>query len=90
MPDKQQTRSKSESENPVIPSPTPRRGHPRTNNDWWPNQLDLSVLHAHSRLSNPMEEDFDYAQHFESLDVNALRKDLIELMTTSQDWWPAD
>jgi catalase-peroxidase len=82
--------SVSESENPAIPSPTPKRSRPRTNQDWWPNQLDLSVLHGHSPLSNPMEEDFNYAEQFKSLDVDALRQDLIELMTTSQDWWPAD
>ena len=80
----------SESENPVIPSPTPKRTRPRTNKDWWPNQLDLSVLHQHSHLSNPMEADFKYAEQFRSLDVEALRRDLIELMTASQEWWPAD
>ncbi len=90
MPDKEQTRSVSESESPVIPSPTPKRSRPRTNNDWWPNQLDLSVLHHHSHLSNPMEEDFDYGEKFKSLDVEALKRDLVELMTKSQDWWPAD
>jgi catalase-peroxidase len=90
MPDKEQTRSASESESPVIPSPQPKRGRPRTNRDWWPNQLDLSVLHHHSHLSNPMEEDFDYAEKFKSLDVEALKRDLIALMTASQDWWPAD
>ena len=82
--------SESESENPVIPSPTPKRTRPRTNKDWWPNQLDLSVLHQHSPLSNPMGEDFNYAEEFKTLDVEALKRDLIEVMTTSQDWWPAD
>jgi catalase-peroxidase len=90
MPDKEQTRSVSESENPVIPAPTPKRSRPHKNSDWWPNQLDLSVLHHHSHLSNPMEEDFDYGEKFKSLDVEALKRDLIELMTKSQDWWPAD
>ena len=90
MPDKDNTSSVSESENPVIPAPTLKRSRPRTNSDWWPNQLDLSVLHQHSRLSDPMEENFDYAEAFKSLDVEALRCDLIELMTSSQDWWPAD
>ena len=90
MPDKDMTRSVSESENPVIPAPTVKRTRPRTNQDWWPNQLDLSVLHRHSQLSNPMEEDFDYAQQFKDLDVEALKRDLIEAMTTSQEWWPAD
>lgn len=90
MPDKDHTRSVSESENPAIPSPTPKRTRPRTNSDWWPNQLDLSVLHHHSDLSDPMEQEFNYAEEFKTLDVDALRCDLIELMTTSQDWWPAD
>ncbi|HVL31131.1 MAG TPA: catalase/peroxidase HPI, partial [Solirubrobacteraceae bacterium] len=80
----------SESENPALPSPTPARTRPRTNQDWWPNQLDLSVLHQHSSLSNPMDEDFDYAAEFATLDLDALKRDLVELMTTSQDWWPAD
>jgi catalase-peroxidase len=90
MPDKERTSSVSESESPAIPSPTPKRSRPRTNKDWWPNQLDLSVLHTHSHLSNPMEDDFNYAEKFKSLDVEALKRDLIEVMTTSQDWWPAD
>jgi catalase-peroxidase len=80
----------SDSENPVIDSTTPRRTRPRTNSDWWPNQLDLSVLHQHSPLSNPMGENFNYAEEFKNLDVDALKRDLIEVMTTSQDWWPAD
>jgi len=84
------TESVSESENPAIPSPTPKATRPRTNQDWWPDQLDLQVLHRHSPLSNPMGEDFDYAAEFATLDLDALKRDLIELMTTSQDWWPAD
>ncbi|HLF76898.1 MAG TPA: catalase/peroxidase HPI, partial [Dehalococcoidia bacterium] len=63
---------------------------PRTNKDWWPHQLDLSVLHAHSPKSNPMDEDFNYAEEFKTLDVEALKRDLVQVMTTSQDWWPAD
>src|SRR5438067_1254436 len=62
----------------------------RTNRDWWPNQLNLQVLHQQSALSNPMGEAFDYAEEFESLDLNALIKALHALMTDSQDWWPAD
>ncbi|MFE2875881.1 catalase/peroxidase HPI [Streptomyces roseus] len=82
--------SGSESENPAIPSPTPAPTRPRTNQDWWPNQLDLQVLHQHSSLSDPMGEDFDYAKEFATLDVDALKRDLFELMTASQEWWPAD
>jgi catalase-peroxidase len=88
--DKGATRSVSESENPAIPAPTPKRARPRTNQDWWPNQLDLSVLHRHSPLSDPMGDDFNYRDAFQTLDVNALKRDLVALMTTSQDWWPAD
>jgi catalase-peroxidase len=84
------TESVSESENPAIPSPTPKEGRPHTIQDWWPNQLDLRVLHVHSPLSNPLGPDFDYAEEFKQLDVEALRQDLIELMTSSQPWWPAD
>jgi catalase-peroxidase len=84
------TESVSESENPAIPAPTPTPHRPRTNQDWWPNQPDLSVLHRQSPRSNPMGEDFDYAAEFATLDVEALKRDLFELMTTSQDWWPAD
>ncbi|AXE24860.1 catalase/peroxidase HPI [Streptomyces globosus] len=82
--------SGSESENPAIPSPTPAPTRPRTNRDWWPNQLDLQVLHQHSPQANPMGEEYDYAEEFRSLDVEALKRDVFEVMTTSQDWWPAD
>jgi catalase-peroxidase len=85
------TSSESESENPAISSPEPKAGRPRTNQDWWPNQLDLSVLHQHTPVSNPLsDDDFDYKEAFKGLDVEALKRDLIDVMTTSQDWWPAD
>ncbi|MBV9283423.1 MAG: catalase/peroxidase HPI, partial [Acidimicrobiia bacterium] len=87
---KANTASASESENPVIPSPSPKPTRPRTNKDWWPNQPDLSVLHHHSELSNPMGREFNYAEEFKSLDLEGLKRDLIQVMTTSQDWWPAD
>ncbi|WP_034800887.1 catalase/peroxidase HPI [Intrasporangium oryzae] len=80
----------SDSESPVLASPTPAPTRPRTNQDWWPNQLDLHVLHQRSPLASPMGEDFDYAAEFATLDVEALKRDLVEVMTTSQDWWPAD
>ena len=60
------------------------------NRDWWPNQLKLNILRQHSNLSNPMGEEFDYVKEFKSLDLDALKKDLAQLMTDSQDWWPAD
>ena len=80
----------SESENPVIPSPTPKRHRPISNRDWWPNQLDLSILHKHSPLSNPMSEGFNYKEEFNTLDLEALKRDIFKVMTTSQEWWPAD
>jgi catalase-peroxidase len=61
-----------------------------TNADWWPNQLNLKILHQHSPLSDPMDKEFNYAEEFKSLDLNAVIKDLNALMTDSQDWWPAD
>ena len=80
----------SESENPVIPAPTPAPSRPRTNQDWWPNQLNLQVLRQHSAQSNPIGPDFNYAEEFKTVDLDALKRDMFELMTTSQDWWPAD
>src|SRR5260221_2377805 len=65
-------------------------GRRTTNRDWWPEQLRLDVLHQHSSPSNPLDEGFDYAKEFKSLDYAALKKDLLKLMTDSQDWWPAD
>ncbi|MEQ7124204.1 catalase/peroxidase HPI [Actinopolymorpha sp. B11F2] len=70
------------------PTPTPTR--PRTNQDWWPNRLNLQVLHQHSPRSSPMGEDFNYAEEFKTLDLDALKRDIVEVMTTSQEWWPAD
>jgi catalase-peroxidase len=79
----------SESENPVIPAP--EKGHrPRSNQDWWPNQLNLNVLHQHSSKSNAMPSDFDYAKAFATVDLAALERDIVAVMTTSQAWWPAD
>ncbi|MFT7670586.1 MAG: catalase-peroxidase, partial [Planctomycetota bacterium] len=66
------------------------KSDPMSNRDWWPNQLDLSILHQNSTLSNPMGTEFDYAVAFKSIDMSALKQDITELMTTSQDWWPAD
>ena len=80
----------SESENPVLASPTPKAGAPRTNKDWWPNQVDVSVLHTNSPASNPLGGDFDYPTAVQSLDFNAVKADVVDVMRTSQDWWPAD
>jgi catalase-peroxidase len=80
----------SDSENPVIAAPEPKSHAPLTNQDWWPEQIDVSKLHAHSPQSNPLGEDFNYAEQFKKLDVEALKADLVALMTQSQDWWPAD
>ncbi len=65
-------------------------GRGTSNRDWWPNMLNLNILRQNSPASNPMGEDFNYAEEFKSLDLAAVKKDLVELMTTSQDWWPAD
>ncbi|MDQ4055429.1 MAG: catalase/peroxidase HPI, partial [Actinomycetota bacterium] len=80
----------SESENPAIKSPTAEVHRPRTNQDWWPDQLDVSVLHKHGSRTNPMGPDFDYKSEVESLDFEALKADIVEVLRTSQDWWPAD
>jgi catalase-peroxidase len=81
----------SESENPAIPSPTPKTaGRPHTNRDWWPNQLDLRVLNRQSPAANPMGSDYKYADDFAQLDVEELKRDVFAVMTDSQDWWPAD
>ena len=68
----------------------PTAGSGTSNKEWWPNQLRLDILHQHSSLSNPMDKDFNYAEAFKSLDLAAVKKDIVSLMTTSQDWWPAD
>ncbi|MGV0653310.1 catalase/peroxidase HPI [Mycolicibacterium thermoresistibile] len=84
------TRSNSESENPVIPSPEPKVGRPLTNQDWWPNQPDVSVLHAQTEKANPLGSDFNYREEVRKLDFDALKRDVVEVLRTSQDWWPAD
>jgi catalase-peroxidase len=88
---KAHSHSTSESENPAIPSPTAHTDQrPHTNRDWWPNQVDLSVLDKPSRDSDPLGEDFDYRAAVAGLDVEAVKRDLVSVMRTSQDWWPAD
>jgi len=80
----------SDSENPALDAPTPKAHAATSNRDWWPNQLDLTPLRQHSQKSNPLGTDFDYAQAFAGLDVDALKRDIAEVLHTSQDWWPAD
>jgi catalase-peroxidase len=89
--DKNHTQSTSESENPAIPGPTQvTNRRPRSSQDWWPNQVDLSVLNKPSKGSDPLGEDFDYKAEFTKLDVEELKRDVVQVMRTSQDWWPAD
>ncbi|RKP47881.1 catalase/peroxidase HPI [Cohnella endophytica] len=71
-------------------SATSHKSSGTTNRNWWPNQLNLNILHQHDRKSNPLGDDFDYAEEFGKLDYQALKQDLRDLMTDSQDWWPAD
>lgn len=85
-----ETHSHSESENPAIDSPKPKAHAPLTNQDWWPEQVDVSVLHKQSEKGNPLGADFDYAAEFAKIDVDALKADVLSVITTSQDWWPAD
>lgn len=88
--DASKTSSDSESENPVIDSPKPKAHAPLTNRDWWPEQVDVSVLHRQNEKGNPLGADFNYAEEFAKLDVEAFKRDVIDLINTSQDWWPAD
>jgi catalase-peroxidase len=85
---KQEQNMSTESKCPVMGGA--RKHTAATNADWWPNQLNLKILHQHSPLSDPMDKGFNYAEEFKSLDLNAVIKDLHALMTDSQDWWPAD
>src|ERR1700686_5229100 len=87
MPDNQEQNMSTESNCPIHRHTA--AGAP-TNANWWPNQLNLKILHQHSTLSDPMDSKFNYAEEFKSLDLNAVVKDLHALMTKSQDWWPAD
>ena len=88
--DDAKTASHSESENPAIDSPKPKTHAPLTNRDWWPEQVDVSVLHKQNEKGNPLGEDFNYAEEFKKLDVEAFKRDVIDVINTSQDWWPAD
>ena len=85
------TASTSESENPALDAPTAKTDQrPRTNRDWWPNQVDLGVLNRTDPRANPLGEGFDYRKAVSELDVTAVKADLVQVMRTSQDWWPAD
>lgn len=85
------TASNSESENPALPGPTPRANQrPRSNRDWWPNQVDLQVLDRTDPAADPMGEGFDYKEAVQALDAEAVKADIVQVMHTSQEWWPAD
>jgi catalase-peroxidase len=90
VPAHQEQTLSTESKCPVTGGADRHTAGAATNADWWPNQLNLKILHQHSPLSNPMDKNFNYAEEFKSLDLKAVIKDLHALMTTSQDWWPAD
>ena len=75
---------------PVMHGSMTNTDYGMANRDWWPKSLDLTILHQHDKKSNPMGENFDYRKEFKNLDYAALKKDLHDLMTDSQDWWPAD
>ena len=92
MPDTTEENVPTDSQCPVMSSAAHRHtaAGALSNRDWWPNQLNLQMLHQHSPLSNPMGKAFNYAEEFKSLDLDALTKDVDALMTDSQDWWPAD
>jgi catalase-peroxidase len=74
----------------LVAGPVFAQGEPKSNQFWWPEQLDLSPLRQHGSESNPLGSDFNYAEEFASLDLAAVKKDIEALMTSSQDWWPAD
>jgi len=90
VPHSQEQNLPTEPKCPVTGGALRRTAAGPTNADWWPNQLNLKPLHQHSRLSNPMDKTFNYAEEFKSLDLDAVIKDLHALMTESQEWWPAD
>ena len=76
---------------PLVPTAAvSAQGEPRPNQFWWPEQLDLAPLRQHGAESNPLGAEFDYAKAFASLDLNAVKQDIKKVLTTSQDWWPAD
>src|SRR5260370_1608595 len=91
VPDNQKQNLSTESKCPVSGGARRRTAAGATTNAaWWPNQLNLKILHQHSPLSDPMDKEFNYVEEFKSLDLDAVIKDLHALMTTSQPWWPAD
>jgi catalase-peroxidase len=81
----------SESRCPITGgAPKQAAGNGTSNRDWWPNKLNLNILRQHSSLTDPLGDEFDYAEAFKHLDLDAVKQDLFDLMTSSQDWWPAD